>query len=83
VRATQAGQSSTKHDMLDFPMATTATNRTISVSEYLLRREALANALADLRLEGLAPTPDVRLLLEQFTNGDLNEEQLIKAVLAR
>lgn len=69
--------------MLDFPMATTAASRAISVSECLLRREALENALTDLRLEGLTPTPDMQLLLERFINGDLNEEQLIKAVLAR
>jgi hypothetical protein len=41
------------------------------------------NAVADLRLEGLAPTADVQLFFEQFVQGDLTEEQLIIAVLAR
>jgi len=46
-------------------------------------REAVENAVADLRLEGLAPTPDARLLFEQFVQGDLTEEQLVNAILAR
>ena len=37
----------------------------------------------DLRLEGLAPTADARLLFEQFVQGDLTEEQLVNAILAR
>jgi len=39
--------------------------------------------MADLRLEGLAATTDVRLLLEQFVLGELSEEQLVRTVLAR
>ena len=39
--------------------------------------------MADLRLEGLAPTADARLLFEQFVKGDLTEEQLVNAILAR
>jgi hypothetical protein len=41
------------------------------------------NAVADLRLEGLAPTLDARLLFEQFVQGELTEEQLVNAILAR
>ena len=54
----------------------------ITVSEGLLRREAVENAVADLRLEGLAPTPDARLLFEQFVRGELTEDQLVNAILA-
>ena len=64
-------------------MSTAAASRTIAVSESLLRREAVENAVADLRLEGLAPTVDARLLFEQFVQGDLTEEQLVNAILAR
>lgn len=39
---------------------------TITVSDGILRREAVANAIADLRLEGLAPTADVQFIFEQF-----------------
>jgi len=55
----------------------------MAVSESLLRREAVENAVADLRLEGLAPTAEARLLFEQFVKGELTEEQLVNAVLAR
>jgi len=64
-------------------MSTVAAPRGITVSEGLRRREAVENAVADLRLEGLAPTADVRLLFEQFVQGELTEEQLAAAVLAR
>jgi len=64
-------------------MSTAAAPRAITVSEGLLRREAVENAMADLRLEGLAATTDVRLLLEQFVLGELSEEQLVRTVLAR
>jgi hypothetical protein len=64
-------------------MSTAAAPRAITVSEGLLRREAVENAAADLRLEGLAPTADARLLFEQFVQGDLTEEQLVNAILAR
>jgi Antitoxin VbhA len=58
-------------------------NRLWAVSESLLRREAVENAVADLRLEGLAPTADAVLIFEQFVQGELTEEQLVNAVLAR
>ena len=64
-------------------MSTAAAPRTVTVSECLLRREAVENAVADLRLEGLAPTADAQILFEQFVLGDLSEDQLINAVLAR
>jgi len=63
-------------------MLTAAAPRTIAVSESLLRREAVENAVADLRLEGLAPTADARLFFEQFVRGELSEEQLVSAFLA-
>ena len=55
----------------------------LAVSERLLRREAVENSIADLRLEGLAPTADAQLLFEQFIQGELTEEQLVNAILAR
>ena len=64
-------------------MSTAAAPRTIAVSERLLRREAVENSIADLRLEGLAPTADAQLLFEQFVQGELTEEQLVSAILAR
>jgi hypothetical protein len=64
-------------------MTAAATPRAITVSEGLLRRKAVENAVADLRLEGLAQTADARLLFEQFVQGELTEEQLVDAVLAR
>ena len=63
-------------------MSTVAAPRAITVSEGLLRREAVGNAVADLRLEGLAPAANVQLLFQRFIEGDLTEEQLINAVLA-
>ena len=71
------------HGILDQEMSTATAPRAIAVSECLLRREAVENAVADLRLEGLAPTADARLLFEQFVQGDLTEEQLVNAILAR
>ncbi len=53
------------------------------MSERLLRREAVENSIADLRLEGLAPTADAQLLFEQFVQGELTQEQLVNAILAR
>jgi len=64
-------------------MSTAAAPRAITVSDRLLRRKAVDDAVTDLRLEGLAPTADVRLFFEQFVQGDLTEEQLVTAVLAR
>ena len=64
-------------------MSTAAAPRAITVSEGLLRREAVENAMADLRLEGLAATTDVWLLMEQFVQGELSKEQLVRTVPAR
>ena len=63
-------------------MATLAAPRAITVSESLCRREAVTNAIADLRLEGLAPTARVETLFDMFVAGELGEQQLIAAVLA-
>jgi hypothetical protein len=64
-------------------MSAATAPRAITVSECLLRREAVEIAVADLRLESLAPTADARLLFEQFVEGELTEEHLVNAVLAR
>jgi len=64
-------------------MSTATAPRVIPVSERLLRREAVEKAIADLRLEGLAPTADARLLFERFVQGDLTDERLLSAILAR
>ncbi len=64
-------------------MAAITIPESITVSERLLRREAVDTAVADLRLEGLALTADARLVLEQFVQGDLTEEQLKSAFLGR
>jgi hypothetical protein len=64
-------------------MTTAAAPRAITVSEGLLRRKAVENAVADLRLEGLVPSADARLLFEQFVRGELTEEHLVDAVLAQ
>lgn len=47
----------------------------------LSRGEAVKNAVADLRLEGLAPSSGARRILEQFVQGDLTEEQLLSRAL--
>jgi hypothetical protein len=64
-------------------MSTAGAPRAITVSDCLLRRKAVENAVSDLRLEGLVPTADAQLFFEQFVQGDLTEEQLVIAVLAR
>ena len=64
-------------------MATLAEPRLITVSESLCRREAVTTALADLRLEGLAPSARVQSLLNEFVAGQLTEQQLLAAVLAQ
>jgi hypothetical protein len=71
--------------MVNLVMMSTAAAapRGIAVSESLLRREAVGNAIADLRLEGLAPSTDVRLVLEQFIQGEISEEELVRTVIAR
>lgn len=64
-------------------MATIAIPRAITVSESLLRREAVTNAIADLRLEGLVPTPAAQGIFERFVEGDLTEDQLLANILAQ
>jgi hypothetical protein len=64
-------------------MATLAAARPIAVSESLLRREAVENAVADLRLEGLTPTSEALLLFERYANGELTDQDLVNAILAR
>ena len=53
----------------------------IAVSESLRRREAARDALADLRLEGLAPSADALREVEQFVCGELTEEQLLSTIV--
>jgi hypothetical protein len=48
-----------------------------------LRHEAVENALTDIRLEGLATTPEARLLFERYVNGELTDQDLVNAILAR
>jgi hypothetical protein len=64
-------------------MATVATPRPITVSESLGRHEAVQNALADLRLEGLAPTAEAQLFFQRYVQGELTEEELVNAILPR
>jgi hypothetical protein len=72
-----------RYGRLRIDMSTAAAPRAITVSDCLLRRKAVDDAVADLRLEGLAPTADAQLFFEQFVQGNLTEEQLVTAVLAR
>ncbi len=55
----------------------------ISVSERLLRSEAVTNALTDLRLEDLVPSRETRHLLELYSAGDIGEVELLDRVLRR
>ena len=64
-------------------MSSTTGSEHITVSERLLRRDAVETALTDLRLEGLALTANARLVLERFAQGELTEEQLANAILGR
>jgi hypothetical protein len=64
-------------------MSTVEVPKAVTISESLLRREAVEIAVTDLRLEGLTPSTYARLLFEQFIQGDLTEEQLVNTVLAR
>lgn len=66
-----------------FVMATAAAPHAITVSERFLRRDAVDNAITDLRLEGLAPSNHVRQLLERFIEGELTRDELVSAVCAR
>lgn len=65
--------------MLKAPMATAV--KDITITEHLARREAVENALTDLRLEGLFPSDDVVKLLQRYAEGDLTEQDLFAAVL--
>jgi len=53
----------------------------ITISEHLARREAIENALTDLRLEGLYPSDNVINLLQRYADGELAEQELLSAVL--
>lgn len=64
-------------------MVTLAAPRHVSVSESLLRHEAVENALADLRLEGLTPSAEAKLLFERYISGELRDQDLVNAILAR
>ena len=64
-------------------MGNVAPGRLIAVSESLLRHGAVENALTDLRLEGLNPTREAHLLFEHYVNGELTDEELVNAILAR
>ena len=49
-----------------------------------MRREAVDNAITNLRLEGLFASPRVGTVLERFVQGEINsEEDLVRSVLAR
>lgn len=63
-------------------MATLVGPRSIAVSESLCRLEAVSNAVADLRLEGLHPSARVQSLFEEFIAGRLSENELVAAVLS-
>jgi Antitoxin VbhA len=69
--------------MIQLPMAALASASSITVSEGLLRREAVLNALTDLRLEGLKPSTEIVVLLGRYSNGEINEAELIGRALAR
>ncbi|MGE3286746.1 MAG: type II toxin-antitoxin system Phd/YefM family antitoxin [Pseudonocardia sp.] len=49
----------------------------------LERREAVADALASVRAEGLEPSPEGLALLDAVAAGELSTEQATAAVLAR
>jgi hypothetical protein len=55
----------------------------ITVSESLARREAVSNAITDLRLEGLKPSAAVLDLLCQYSGGEIGETELMDRVLNR
>jgi len=46
-------------------MVAVAAAQPLAASESLLRHEAVENALADLRLEGLTPASETQLLFER------------------
>ena len=53
------------------------------VSQTLLRHEAFENTLADLRLEGLTPSYEAKVLFERYISGELTDQDLVNAILAR
>lgn len=61
----------------------------MSVSQYrelidaTERREAVEEALASVRAEGLEPGPEALELLEAIAAGDMDEEQAIQILLTR
>lgn len=64
-------------------MTTVAIPGAIAVSESLLRHEAVEMALADLRLEGLAPTSEAQLLFDRYVQGEVTDQEMVDAILAR
>ena len=64
-------------------MATLTAPRPIAISESLLRQEAVENAIADLRLEGLSPSSEAQFLFERYVQGHLTYQDLVNAILAR
>lgn len=61
----------------------------MSVSQYetlveaAQRREAVAEALASVRAEGLEPSPEGLALFEAVAAGEMTEEQAIELILQR
>jgi len=70
-----------KHGMIYTSMASIAAANEITVSEALARREAVSNALTDLRLEGLKPSPAVLTVLRRYAAGGIDEAELLSRVL--
>lgn len=54
-----------------------------SLVEAAQRREAVAEALASVRAEGLEPSPEGLALLEAIAVGELTEDQAISQLLQR
>jgi len=46
-------------------------------------KNSISSQLPDLRLEGLAPTSEARLLFERYVNGEVTDQDLLNAILAR
>lgn len=76
-------KSRTESGMIEPRMASAITSSAITVSEGLIRREAVSNALTDLRLEGLRPSPTVLDSLDLYVTGDIDESELLNRVLSR
>lgn len=54
-----------------------------AAKEPSARQEAVKNALADLRIEGLTPSEHVRCLLEEFVAGHVSVLELYNNLLPR